>query len=530
MKKILLIHPVSPERFWSLKGICDISGRPSVLPPLGLATLAALTPAHYEVEIIDQSLETIDFDTPCDLVGITGYTVHRERITKIARGFQSRGKLTVGGGAFCSSYPEDAGAIFDVVVVGEAERVWPKFLEEWESGNHQSFYEEKEKIDLELNPSPLPLWDSVSMGKYMTGQVQTSRGCPYDCEFCDVISLFGRKTRHKTVEQVIAEIQQLVDQGMPEIFFADDNFIGNKVYSKALLKALIQLNKSLKVPIRFMTQLTLNVAKDDELLDLLKQANFFSVFIGIETPETESLIAINKRHNLGMEIKESIQKIQSRGILIICGMIVGFDTDDIHIFETQETFVREAGLMFPMVGILTAPKGTKLWDRLKRENRLLPNQDYGDAFLSTNMVPKQMSKHELENNYVRLLHTVYSDKHFRMSFKAFIDQIDVEELKRGSAPKQFFNPLKSSPFYLFYGLRILWTYLSAGPTERKLAWYVLSLSIKKHIFCLPLALSAMTFYQALHEFVERHVLLPEHLGSEKPIAVPPLQKQERKVV
>lgn len=503
MKKILLIEPKPLESFWSLKGLCEVSGRSKLTPPLGLATLAAITPAGYEIQIVDESVEEVNFDTPCDLVGITGYTIDKDRMFEIAKEFRNRGILTIGGGVFCTSHPEDAEAHFDVVITGEAERVWQEFLSDLEKGDYKPFYQETEKLDLREHPSPLPRWDLVKLNRYMVGTIQTSRGCPYDCEFCDVVSLFGKKTRYKTIEQVLEELQLVVDHGAVEVFFADDNFIGNPRYAKELLKAIIEFNSKRRKPMRFITQLTLNCAENDELLDLFKRANFFSLFIGIETPKPESLVIANKRHNMRREMKESIEKIQSRGMTIIPGMIVGFDTDDLDIFRIQKEFLKEVGLMFPTMGILMAPKGTKLWDRMEKENRLTTTE-HGDNFLSTNVVPKLMTKVELETNYIKLLKTIYSEKHFRTTFQTYINQINIDEIKKESAVNQLLDFRKSYFYFTISAIRILKTYLFSGKESRKLLLDVLKVTFKKSFRCIPLGLTALAYFYALNEYMKRH--------------------------
>jgi radical SAM superfamily enzyme YgiQ (UPF0313 family) len=503
MKKIVLINPASPESFWSLTRSTDFTRRSAIIPPLGLATVAALTPATYHIKIVDDQIERIDMNMECDLVGITGYTVHKARMFELAGHFCARGILTVAGGPYCTSHVEECRQHFDVVIVGEAERIWPKFLRDWEQGNYLERYEETEYID--MASSPIPRWDLIQLDHYTTGMVQTSRGCPYDCEFCDVVSLFGHKIRYKGVEQVIAELKTLSTYRIPDIFFADDNFIGNRAYAKNLLKQVIQFNHSLSKPFRFITQLTLNVAQDEELLDLLREANFFAVFIGIETPKPESLLATNKSHNLKLDMLEAVRRIQSRGIIIFAGMIVGFDTDDQKIFELQRQFLQEAGIMFPMLGLLIAFKGTKLWDRLQQEGRLLPTSEPGDMFFTTNFIPLRMSKQALETNYVSLLNTVYSEDHFRTCFANFINQVDRKKISRNSAPANQLRLRYQRLFFITSGLRIIRYYLFNAPkSKRRLFGFVLKHAFAKGLVGLPLALEALGYFETYNHFVQHH--------------------------
>ena len=431
MKKILLIQPKSPETFWKLTGWLNITKEKALVPPLALVTVAALTPPKYEIKIVDEEVKEIDFDTPCDLVGITGYTHHTPRMLEIASEFRKRGVLTVAGGSACTIHKEKFRPHFDVLINGEAEEVWPRFLADWEQGKHLDLYQGASDLDLSI--SPPPRWDLLDMNPYNSVMVQTSRGCPYDCEFCDVVALFGHRMRYKPIEHILKEIQNLERANRKRIFLADDNLIGNKGFVKKLLNALIDFNKTLKQPISYYTQLTLNVAMDEELLDLLKEANFPMVFIGIETPKKESLIETNKKHNLLMDIKEAVRCIQSRGIIIISGLIVGFDSDDLDIFSTQSRFLVEAGLTVPMLATLKAPRGTKLWDRLNREGRLI-QEDGCDTFgdYSCNFRPKNMTKSQLEENYLELFREVYSFPHFLKRFKNLIDQVDLDKVKKNS--------------------------------------------------------------------------------------------------
>ena len=355
--------------------------------------------------------------------------------------------------------------------------------------------------------SPVPRWDLIQLDHYTNGMVQTSRGCPYDCEFCDVVSLFGHKPRYKGEAQVIAELKTLATSEIPAVFFADDNFIGSRAYAKNLLKQVIQFNRSLRKPFRFLTQLTLNVAQDEELLDLLQAANFFAVFIGIETPKPESLLAANKTHNLKMDMLDAVRRIHARGIMIFAGMIVGFDTDDHAIFELQRQFLQEAGIMFPMLGLLIALKGTKLWDRLQREGRLFPASEHGDPFLTTNFIPLRMSKQELETNYVHLLHTLYSEEHFRTCFANFIKQVDRKKISRHSAPASLTQLRSQRLFFLASGLRILRYYLfNANKSKRSLLGFVLKQALTKGLVGIPLALEALVQFETYNHFVRHHQL------------------------
>jgi radical SAM superfamily enzyme YgiQ (UPF0313 family) len=504
MKKILLIQPKSPETFWKLTGSLKILHKNCLVPPLGVSTVAALTPPTYEVKIIDEEVDSIDFDVDCDLVGISGYTVHSNRMFEIASEFRKRGVLTVGGGPFCTSHSDDCAPHFDVLVCGEVEHVWSQFLADWERGDFQKRYQGAEDIDLAA--TPIPRWDLLKTDEYCVGMVQTSRGCPYDCEFCDVISLFGNRMRYKPLEKISEELAIVAQKGFQEVFIADDNLIGNKGFVTSLLNLIIDFNARQKIPIKFITQVTLNIAKDEDLLDLFMKANFHMLFIGIETPKEESLVHTNKEHNLKLGMKEAVRRIQSRGIFIVCGMIVGFDTDDLKIFDAQRKFLLEAGLAIPMLGILTAFKSTKLWDRLEKENRLLP-MDTGDNQAKTNIVPKQMTGQELEENYLKLVHDVYHPEHFFKCLEANLNQVKMDLVKKDSYLEKLLQPRNLTLYNVGVTLRLFAHYIfNKNREKRALFWSAAKILQKKGTLCLPLLISQFLFFTAGNHFLEQHKL------------------------
>jgi radical SAM superfamily enzyme YgiQ (UPF0313 family) len=501
-KKILLVQPKTPENFWTLKKFIDLMNKKGNFPPISLTTVAALTQDMYEVMIIDENIEKIDFEIECDLVGITGYTVHAKRMFEIASEFRKRGVLTVGGGVYCSSHLDQCQRHFDVVIKGEAEQIWPEFLNDWERGEIQRCYIEKSSIDLKT--SPPPRWDLAQTDRYLAGIVQSSRGCPNDCEFCDVTVLFGRKCRYKGVDQVIQEIKWFVDHGAIEIFLADDNFIGNKKCAKEILEHIIELNRNRKKPIAFFTQVTVTVAEEDELLHLFREAGFVALFIGIETPKRESLEIANKKTNLQVDLKGAIQKIQAHGIMVYSGMVVGFDTDDLDIFELQERFLIEAGIMVPMIGMLVAAKDTKLWKRLEKEGRLLPNSEFGDQERATNIIPLLMTKTELENNYFKLIRKVHGSDHFLSRYRSFIRQVDLELIGHDSILAKYMNIMNFQIALSLWSLRVVKDYLlSSDKTRRKLFFSIMRLTFAKSIRCLPLALNSLAYFLSLDDYLKR---------------------------
>lgn len=413
MKRILLVTPRPPSLGYQYSRILELRLLQVRAPfvPLHLATIAALTPDDIEVDLWDEQVhgwieEATDFSKNYDLVGITGYSSHARRAKEIARVFRQRGIIVAIGGVGISATPERYYDAADVLFLGEAELTWPRFIADWKSGNQRRVYRQVTKPDLAI--SPVPCWDSIAghMHHYLLGAVQTTRGCPFDCEFCDVVSLFGHRPRYKPIDRVLEEVATLARLGMERVFFNDDNFIGDPRYAKEMLRELISLNNSLRRPILFSTQLTINVAKDEKLLELLADANFGTLFIGIETPNKESLKETNKLLNVRSDLIEDCNRIQSYGMAIRAGMIVGFDHDDSGIFDQQYEFLQEVGIPVPSISILKAIPGTKLWSRLQREERLVKTDTGGhlaESLATTNIVPQRMTFDELLTGYVGLV-------------------------------------------------------------------------------------------------------------------------------
>lgn len=439
MKKVLLITPdfnpgeTKVKSYASRFAILNFLPQKAWMAPLGLATLAALSPDDIEVDIWDEAVhgtisDDSNFQKDYDLVGVTGYITHLWRVRELGEIFRRRGIPVAVGGPGVSSAPEHYRNHFDVLFIGEAEHTWPQFIADWKTGHYRPEYRQVAKPD--MMHSPLPRWDEVAtdMKQYLFGAVQTTRGCPFDCEFCDVIYIYGRQARHKSTDKVLEEVIALERLGVERIFFCDDNFIGNPHYAKDLLKALIPVNNAFQRPVGFFTQITLNVAKDNELLELLADAYFLGLFIGVETPNVESLIETNKPQNYKTDILADVRKIQSYGLPVSAGMIVGFDHDDASIFDRQFEFLQEACLPIPSVSMLKAPLGTKLWVRLHKEKRVLQFSDElmpstSDIRAGTNIFPKLMTRQELMSGYLSLLERVRDWPNFEARVKGLISRL-----------------------------------------------------------------------------------------------------------
>jgi radical SAM superfamily enzyme YgiQ (UPF0313 family) len=416
-RQIYLIQPKFPISYWGLEHFLPLTPYQAVFPPLGLLTLAALTPPDFAVTLCDENIgESIDYQTNAPIICITGYIIQIERVFEIAERFRALGKTVVIGGPLANLLPDVCALYCDVLFEGEAEYTWARFLRDYLAGTVERRYQEPEKIH--LPDSPPPRLDLLK-GNYAHGIVQCTRGCPFSCEFCDIIVMYGRKMRLKPIERVLQEIEAWKARGVPQVFFADDNFIGNRAYAKDLLRALAQWNKRQRPAMSFYTQASIDMVRDEELLGLLRDANFVSVFIGIESPRKSSLAETHKTQNEKLDMVEAIHKIQSYNLFISAGMIVGFDHDDPTIFDEQFDFLQRAGIPITMVSALMAVPKTPLYKRLKAEGRLIkrtssskePSQ-YAGTNGGTNFHPWHMTVEELKRGQQELCRRLYAPKAF----------------------------------------------------------------------------------------------------------------------
>lgn len=496
--KIYLISPKNPESFWTFDRILPSLSKKCVFPNLALPTVAAITPPQHEVVLCDENVEEIDFGTDADIVGVTGYVVHRARILEIVDTFRRRGKFVVVGGPFASLCPEELRGRADVVFVDEAEETWPQFLRDYEAGAWKSEYVAHEKPNLQ--ESPLPRFDLLKVDRYRTMTIQFARGCPFQCEFCDIIVMYGRRPRTKSVAQVMAEVNALHDLGVTNIFVVDDNFIGNKKEAKKLLEALAVWQQERGYPIDFMTEVTLNLAQDDELLRLMRNAHFTTIFVGIETPRPASLKESGKVQNMREDMMTSIRRIQQAGIEVMAGMIVGFDHDDTSIFEEQFRFIQEARIPISMTGMLNAIPRTPLHARLRAAGRLIA-EHVGDQFVCTNIVPKSMSQLELYEGYRWLLQRLYDYRNFRRRAMALI-------LNQGAIIQ---DRLLASWHDLGIFLRLIWTcILRASPRRAAMTLRMLVETAVRRPRAFRQAVTLALMHKHLYDYVYD---LSRHLES-----------------
>jgi radical SAM superfamily enzyme YgiQ (UPF0313 family) len=487
--KICLIAPRNPESFWTFDRILPSLGKKCVFPNLSLPTVAGITPREHEVVLMDENVEPIDFDVEADIIGLTGYVIHKQRLLEIAAEFKRRGKFVVIGGPFASLCPEEVRDKVDVVFVDEAEYTWPRFLRDYAAGCWQTEYRQVDKPS--MHDSPLPRFDLLEIGQYRTMTIQFARGCPFNCEFCDIIVMYGRKPRTKSVDQVMAEVAEIHRLGVRNIFVVDDNFIGNKKEAKELLRALTDWQKVNDYPIEFMTEVTLNVAQDDELLRLMRQANFTTIFIGIESPRAASLQETHKTQNLRENLLDSVHRIQVAGMEVMAGMIVGFDHDDPAIFDEQFRFIQDARIPVSMTGMLNAVPKTPLYQRLKDAGRLIA-ESVGDQFVFTNIIPQGMSRVQLYEGYKHLLQRLYGYRNYRRRAMQLI-------LNKGS---QIQNRLLAGGQDVRIFFRILWHCMLRASPQR--AWLTLSLMVETLVRRPRSFRDAMTFallHKHLYEYM-----------------------------
>jgi len=398
--KLLLINPKFSESFWSLKWLVTniMPYKRTVNPPLGLATLAALCPPDWEIEIIDENVEPVPLSPDADLVGVCGMGIQFDRQAELLNYYKAAGYFVVAGGSYVSLCPELYETIADTIIAGEAEYIWKEFCRDFEAGHSKPCYKEEGIVD--LRDSPTPRFDLLKLKEYMSVSLQFSRGCPYQCEFCDIIVMFGRKPRTKSIQQVELELDLLRENGVQNVFFVDDNLIGNSRSAKQLISFLIEYQTRHDYRFNFGTEASLNLSRDAELLTLFRKANFEWVFIGIESPDENSLKEIKKYQNLKEDILTSVRTIYSHGIQVYGGFIIGFDNDTINTYNQQFQFITQSGIQMAMVGLLTALPKTPLYNRLQEEGRLIDKKETSDnTKLGTNFIPKQMGYEEMVDGY-----------------------------------------------------------------------------------------------------------------------------------
>jgi radical SAM superfamily enzyme YgiQ (UPF0313 family) len=405
--KALLVYPEFPDTYWSFRHALAFEGRRAAFPPLGLLTVASMLPATWETRLVDLNVEHLSDDDIgwADIVMVSAMIVQRESLERVVAMSRQAGKKVVVGGPYVSTSSErlpDADHIF----IGEAEETLPEFLRDLELGVPQKIYKADERPS--LLKTPIPDFSLVDLHKYSAMNIQYSRGCPFQCEFCDIIEIYGRVPRTKSNLQMLAELDALKGSGWRGlVFIVDDNFIGNKKNVRQFMPDLIKWSRENGHPFSYITEASVNLAEDDALLQMMEEAGFRRVFLGIETPVEESLIEAHKGQNTRRDLLDSVKKIQSYGLEVMAGFIVGFDNDPEDIFERQIKFIGDSGIPLAMVGLLNALPDTQLWRRLEKENRLTGMSDGNNTDCHLNFIPK-MNRDVLVDGYKQILRNIYS--------------------------------------------------------------------------------------------------------------------------
>jgi radical SAM superfamily enzyme YgiQ (UPF0313 family) len=473
---ILLVYPKFPETFWSFKYALSFIGKRAAFPPLGLLTVAALLPETWSLRLVDANVEELgERDLAwADMAFVGAMAVQRASAEAIIDRCRIRGLKVVAGGPLFTSQPE-AFARVDHLVLDEAEMTLPAFLDDLQHQRAKKIYRAADFPD--LRQTPIPRWDLLALKRYASLSLQFSRGCPFNCDFCNVTVLFGRRPRIKTDAQIIAELDRIYQAGWRgNIFFVDDNFIGNKGYLKThLLPALIRWRQDKKGCV-FFTEASINLADDPELMALMVAAGFDSVFIGIESPDEASLAECRKVHNTKRDLLGDIKSIHRSGLQVMGGFIVGFDSDRPSIFQRQIDFIQKSSIVTAMVGLLQAPPGTRLFERLKSEQRVTDAFSGDNVDGTTNIIPA-MGAQRLVDGYRSIMRQIYAPRTYYRRVRGFMNDFKVPAVK---IPMDFQRMLA----FVRSGLR-----LGLVGKERIQFWYLMLWTLARRPRLLPLAVT-----------------------------------------
>lgn len=411
--KILLVWPEFPATFWSFKYALPFIGKKSAFPPLGLLTVSNLLPENWEKKLVDINVENLKEEDLlwADFVFISAMIVQKKSVAEVIERAKKLDKKIIAGGPLFTINHEQYLKNIDCLALGEAEETVIKIVKDIQNNNLQKIY--RASIQPDIQNTPLPDWDLINMKNYASLSVQFSRGCPFNCDFCDIELLNGRFPRAKNKNQILSELDLLYQKGWRgNVFFVDDNFIGNKTKLKEeILPAIINWMEEKKYPFTFNTQLSINLSDDEKLMELMTKAGFASVFVGIESPDEDSLKECGKFQNTNRNLLESIRKIQNRGLEIQAGFILGFDGDNASVFDRMTAFIQKSGIGTAMVGLLQATPKTRLWERLKNENRLIDQPTGDNTDCTINFLPK-MKLDLLVSGYKKVLEHIYSPKNY----------------------------------------------------------------------------------------------------------------------
>jgi len=490
---ILLIYPKFPDTFWSFSYALRFIGKKAAFPPLGLITVAALLPEQFQTRLVDLNVEGLTDDDLAwaDMAFISAMAVQRKSAVDIIDRCKGKGLTVVAGGPLFTAEP-DAFEQVDHLVLDEAEITLPAFIADLQSGRPKKIYNADGYPD--IHRTPVPLWGLIDIHRYASLNIQYSRGCPFNCEFCNITALFGRKPRIKAPQQVVAELDAIYQAGWRgNIFFVDDNFIGNKRSLKEqLLPALVDWRRDKKGCV-FFTEASINLADDPELMDMMAQAGFDAVFIGIETPEADSLTECCKTHNKNRDLLEDIRKIHRSGLQVMGGFIVGFDCDPPSIFQRQIDFIQQSGIVTAMVGMLQAPPGTRLFQRLAREQRVSSEFSGDNVDGRTNIIPA-MGLDKLIDGYRTIMKQIYSPRQYYQRVRRILKELKV--------------PAATTPFDRQRILAFWRACLRLGllGKERFQYWRLLAWTMMRKPRLLPLAVTLAIYGYHYRKICELHIL------------------------
>ncbi len=493
--KILMVYPKYPDTFWSFKHALKFISKKSALPPLGLVTIASYLPSTWDVKLVDMNCKKLkDEDIKdSDYVFISAMTIQRESSEDVIKRCNELNVPVIVGGPLFTMEPDNFQDA-DHFVLGEAEEIMSELVKDIDNNHVKRYYASPKFPDITKNL--VPKWELLNLGNYASMSIQYSRGCPYNCEFCDIGALNGRVPRVKTPEQIVQEIQALYDAGWGKsrssIFFVDDNFIGKKaVLKREVLPLIIDWQKAHNYPFTFYTEVSIDLSDDDELMSLMSEAGFDRVFVGIETPDTGSLQEANKIQNVKHDLKKSVEKLQSFGFDVQGGFIVGFDSDRPTIFKRQFDFIQKTGIVTAMAGILNAPRGSDLYGRMKRENRLIGEITGDNVDLFTNFIPK-MNVKTLVSGYKELVARLYSPKNYYERLKKFLLTYNLPRISR---PKINFTDVRAF-------LRSI-VVIGIFGKERKEYWKLLGWSLFKRKKYFPTAVTFAIYGYHFRKIAER---------------------------
>jgi radical SAM superfamily enzyme YgiQ (UPF0313 family) len=491
--KILFVYPEFPDTFWSFKHALKFVQKKAGAPPLGLLTVAAMLPPEWEKRLIDLNAAKLTDENLAwaDYVFVSAMVVQRESARAVIKRCRAAGvKVVAGGPLFTMEYEQFPDV--DHFVLNEAEETLAPFLRDLEQGQAERVYTSAEFPD--IHQTPVPLWQIANLKHYDSISIQFSRGCPYNCDFCNVTTLLGHRPRTKTAAQIIAELDSLYAIGWRKsVFFVDDNFIGNKNQIKSeVLPALIEWRKG-KTGMPFNTEASINLADDPELLRLMVKAGFETVFVGIETPNEESLAECSKSQNKGRDLVESVKQLQRAGLQVQGGFIVGFDNDSSSIFQQQIDFIQKSGIVTAMVGLLQAPLGTRLYERMQNEGRLVSEFSGDNVDGSTNIIP-MMGIDLLREGYREILSQIYAPKFYYERVRTFLREYQPPKIR-----------VHWEPQYLMAFWRSIYQ-LGIRGVERIQYWRLFFWTLFRRPRLFPMAITFAIYGFHFRQVIELHVI------------------------